>query len=75
MPNVSENALVVAIQAIDSLRRRYKAEVDADGEDADPDLQEILLSYENTAMELKRAYREAERGSAHLPAYDDLIGA
>ncbi len=72
MPEVSGNTLVVAIQAVHADMRRLHAELDAAGDDADPELQLLELSMWKAARELEDAYRHALRMSSNLPAYEDL---
>ncbi|MFP2905651.1 hypothetical protein ACLESD_11455 [Pyxidicoccus sp. 3LFB2] len=73
MPEVSGRTLMMAIQAVEAERHRLEAEVTAAGEDADPDLQLLCLSYSKAAWELEDAYREALETVINLPPYEQLV--
>lgn len=77
MPEVSGNALMMAIQAVDDKINRLKAAIDAsDADDPDlADIEEAMLAYCNTADELRLAYETALRLSSNLPAYERLVRA
>jgi hypothetical protein len=72
MPEVSGLTLVVAIQSVHKDMRALQAELDADGDEADPELQLLLLSMWKAARELEAAYAHALRMSNNLPSYEQL---
>lgn len=74
MPEVSGRTLVMAIQAVDAELRRLEEELERAGEDADPDLQELALSYSLAAEDLKQAYLQALNSASNLPPYEQLVG-
>ena len=74
MPEVSGLTLVVAIQSVYKDMRALEAEIDADGEDADPESHLLLLSMWKAARELEVAYAHALRTSDNLPSYEQLTG-
>lgn len=77
MPEISGNALMMAIQAVDDKINRLKAAIDTTDED-DPDLadmEEAMLAYCNTADELRVGYEAALQQSCNLPAYERLVKA
>lgn len=67
MPNISENALMMSIQAIHQIAEQTSAERDAASEPERADYDEIIEAYELASMELRRAYEEACAGDAGLP--------
>ena len=75
MPHVSGNTLVVAIQAVEArlvdLQKTLETHALPEGERGD--LEELSLSYDNAAAELKRAYGEARAQASNLPPYEDLV--
>ncbi len=75
MPEISGNALMMAIQAVDDKINRLKAMIDAtDPDDLDlADMEEAMLAYCSTADELRLGYEVALRLSSNLPAYDRLV--
>jgi ABC-type phosphate/phosphonate transport system substrate-binding protein len=73
MADVSGTTLMVAIQALDTVRRdTVEARHDMDDNDR-ADLDELLLSYDQAARELQRAYEVARKAAANLPPYERLI--
>ena len=75
MPEISGNALMMAIQAVDDKINRLKTMIDASDPD-EPDLadmEEAMLAYCNTADELRVGYEAALRLSSNLPAYERLV--
>ncbi len=73
MAEVSGATLMVAIQALDTVRRDT-AEARHEMDDNDrADLDELLLSYDLAARELQRAYDQARSASANLPPYEQLV--
>lgn len=75
MPEISGNALAVAIQVIDEKIWMLKAQVDqADESDDDLiDLEDEMLAYVKTADELRVSYEEALKTIGNLPFYEDLV--
>ncbi|MCB1908171.1 MAG: hypothetical protein KDH15_12425 [Rhodocyclaceae bacterium] len=74
MPDISENALMMSIQAIHQLAEQYGAERDAASGSEQADYDEIIESYEIVAMELKAVYEKARSEGADLPPYASLLG-
>lgn len=73
MPDVSGATLLVAIQALDTVRREtVQAREDMDDNDQ-ADLDELLVSYDLAARELHRAYDLARATAPNLPPYEHLI--
>jgi hypothetical protein len=73
MPEVSGRALMMAIQAVEAQIEQLEAEITEAGDDADPDLQLLSLSYWKAACELEDAYREALERTSNLTPYEDLV--
>jgi hypothetical protein len=73
MPEVSARTLVMAVQAVDAELRRLEEELERAGEDADPDLQLLTLSYSLAADDLKEAYLQALKSASNLPPYERLV--
>jgi hypothetical protein len=57
-PKIQIHSLMMAIQAIDEMRRNLKKEIDNVSEDDSilPDLQELELAYFKALLDLKKAY-------------------
>lgn len=73
MAEVSGATLMVAIQALDTVRRDT-AEARHEMDDNDrADLDELLVSYDLAARELQRAYDQARLSAVNLPPYEQLI--
>lgn len=73
MTALSGQALVVAIQAVDSELRNLREEIaTAKGPDQ-ADLQALLLSYARAADELKEAYLDVLEPGTNLPPYLELV--
>jgi phosphate uptake regulator len=73
MAEVSGATLMVAIQALDTVRRDT-AEARQEMDDNDrADLDELLVSYDMAARELQRAYDHARQTAVNLPPYEQLI--
>jgi hypothetical protein len=73
MAEVSGATLMVAIQALDTVRRDT-AEARHEMDDNDrADLDELLVSYDLAARELQRAYDHARATAVNLPPYEQLI--
>ena len=76
MPEVNGRTLVMAVQAVDAQVRTLSRQIDAASEDDDvTDLEDLLLSYMNTAAELRTAYEAALKLTSNLPPYAKLVGA
>jgi hypothetical protein len=75
MPEISGNSLFVVVQVLDEKIQALKERIDqTDPEDAlIADWEEELLTYSQTAMELRAGYEEAVATSGNLPPYDELI--
>jgi hypothetical protein len=73
MPNVNGRTLAIAIQAVDCKMADIEREIDALSADKGADLESLLLSYENAAEALKRAYHEACSEADNLPPYEKLV--
>jgi hypothetical protein len=73
MAEVSGATLMVAIQALDTVRRDT-AEARHEMDDNDrADLDELLVSYDLAARELQRAYDQARLSAVNLPPHEQLI--
>jgi predicted dehydrogenase len=70
---VRGGTLMMAIQAVDRELRELEESIEAAGDDADPDLVELSLSYEKTAEELRRAYLHVQETLSNLPPYERLV--
>jgi hypothetical protein len=77
MPEVNGRTLMLAIQAVDSKVRALQASIDAAGDDEDAlaDAEEMLLSYEGAAQELRAAYEIACLAASNLPPYSSLVSS
>ena len=73
MPEISENALMMSVQAIQRIAAHYSAERDATPEPEQADYDEIIEAYEIAAMELKQVYEKARTEGADLPPYASLV--
>lgn len=73
MPEISENALMMSIQAIHKISEQYSAERDTITGPEQADYDEIIEAYEITAMELKKVYEMSRAEGADLPPYASLI--
>ena len=72
MPEVSGRALVVAIQAVHKEMRELQAYIASGDGEGQADTQELLVTVEDAARELKTAYEHALRMSSNLPSYERL---
>ncbi len=73
MVEISENTLVMAIQAIADAVNDLRDEcAETDGPEL-PDIQELLLSYSIAAGELKKIYAKLAETDVTLPEYAELI--
>ncbi len=72
MTDISIGTLMMSIQAvkkeINNLESLLTSETLSDG----ADIQDLLLSYEETELELKRLYQEKQRFAANYPPYETL---
>ncbi len=73
MLEISANALMMSIQAIHQVTGQYSAERDGVAGPEQADYDEIIESYEITAMELRKVYEQACVQHADLPPYETLI--
>lgn len=73
MPEISENALMMSIQAIHRLNEQYSADRDAESGPDQADYDEIIEAYELAAMELRDVYEQARSAGADLPDYASLV--
>lgn len=71
MPEVSGRSIMMAVQAVSSEIQRIAG--DGPASELDPDDQELLLSYDRCAAELKAAYLEARKTVVNLPPYEKLV--
>lgn len=77
MAEVNGIALMWSISAVDEKIWALQEKIDAGSEDdpALPDMEDELLSYMNTATDLRKAYAEAFRLSSNLTPYEKLVRA
>jgi hypothetical protein len=73
MPAISENALMMAIQAIHQLSRQVSRERDETEGPERADYDEILEAYEIAAMELREVFEKARSEGVDLPTYASLV--
>lgn len=73
MPEISENALMMSIQAIHRIAEQNSAERDAAAGPEQADYDEIIEAYEIAAMELREVYEKAHAEGADLPPYASLV--
>lgn len=73
MPEISENALMMSIQAVHLTIEQSSAEQDAITGPEQADYDEIIEAYEITAMELQAVYEKAHALGSDLPPYADLV--
>jgi hypothetical protein len=73
MPEISENALTMAIRAIHRVTEQYSAGRDATEGPDQADYDEIIEAYEIAAMELRELYEQARNAGADLPPYTNLV--
>ncbi len=75
MAEISGNALVMAIQAVDEKIWSLKAHVEQADEN-DPglaDVEEEMLAFSGAANELRIGYEQELKESGNLPAYESLV--
>ncbi len=74
MAEVSGRTLMMAVQAVAAHIKTLEAEVrSAEDDDVVGELNELLLSYDQAAQELRVAYKSAQAATSNLPAYEDLV--
>ena len=74
MQPVSGRTRMMAIQAVASEMRQLRAEI-AKGDSPElPDLQEMLMAYDDAADRLRDAYIAECRDAINLPVYESLVG-
>lgn len=69
MPKISENTLMISIQAIHQIAEQTSAERETASGPEQADYDEIIEAYEIAAMELRKTYEEACAEGADLPPY------
>jgi len=74
MPEISENALMISIQAIHQIAEQNSNERNAATGPEQTDYDEIIEAYEIVAMELREVYEKARAEGADLPPYASLVG-
>jgi hypothetical protein len=74
MPKISENALLMSVQAIHQLMEQVGVARDATAGAEQADYDEMIEAYEITAMELRKAYEAAIAEGSDLPPYESLLG-
>ena len=73
MLEITENTLIMAIQAVADAVHDLRDEcAETDSSDL-PDIQELLLSYSIAAGELKAAYAKLSETGTDLPPYAELV--
>ena len=73
MPEISNQTLVIAIQAVAAEIRSLRVALASD--DAQPDEYQSLEDRIRAAEDLERAYEIAARTVINLPPYDALVGS
>ncbi|WP_293374176.1 hypothetical protein [Nevskia sp.] len=73
MPEISDNALMMSIQAVHQIAAQNSAERDAATGSEQADYDEIIEAYEIAAMELRHVYEKACLQNANLPPYGSLL--
>ena len=74
MQEISENALMMSVQAVQYAIQHLSAERDAVSGSEQADYDQIIESYEIVAAELRGVYQTAHAQGLDLPAYQDLVG-
>lgn len=67
--------LVVAIQCVAAESRRLERTLEGDTSSDSGGLEQLLLSFDLAAANLKSAYEEASSQYGELPKYEELIHA
>ena len=73
MPNINGKTLALVIQAVDFKIADIERTIDQLPSNQGAELESLLLSYENAAETLKRAYQEAMAEVDNLPPYEKLV--
>jgi hypothetical protein len=73
MTQLSPQTLITVIQSLEAERERLAIERDAAEGSQAADIDEILLSCDKAAEELKQAFLDAFETYDNLPAYADLV--
>ncbi len=71
MVEVSVPTLMVALQVLGAEISRIEESLASDP--GEPDLTELLLSYNKAEMELKARYLDARKSDRSLPPYEQLV--
>ncbi len=72
---ISENALMMSIQAIHHLLSGLTQERDETSDASQADYDEMIEAYTIAAMELREVYEKERLEDSVLPSYDDLISS
>lgn len=72
MPDISENALMMSIQAIQQIIVQNSVDRDAATGPEQADYDEVIEAYEIAAMELRVVYEKTREEGADLPPYASL---
>jgi hypothetical protein len=76
MAEVNGRTLMLAIQAVDAKMRTLQARLELAGDEDDAaDAEEMLMSYEGAAENLRAAYEIARLAASNLPPYAELVGS
>jgi hypothetical protein len=70
---IDGNSLVMTIQAVDIKLRELRKEIEEAGEDVDPELELLELSYWKSARDMQQAYEQALEHACNLPPYRKLV--
>lgn len=73
MSELSAQTLVMTVQAVDAEIRRIKDSVNGDITKLEADVQEVLMSFSQAAMELKGYYIERRSADPGMPPYEQLV--
>ena len=65
--------LIAAIQCVESKCRELDRRVNTEEHDLAADLEDLLVTFELAAMDLKKAYEEARERFSGLPSYEELL--
>ena len=64
--------LIVAIQCVESKCRELDRRVDTEERKLAAELEQLLVTFELAAADLKKAYQVAREKDSGLPAYEEL---
>jgi hypothetical protein len=73
MPEISENALMMSIQAICHVTAEHSDKRNASAGPEQADYDAIIEAYEIVAIELREVYEKTRAEDADLPAYSSLV--